>query len=91
MRCREERMVAERLAPPEYLEELRALRETITAATSRAQALEEEKPAELADGLELETDLGALVSLIERVEERAEQAVKAAEILAATRGITLED
>ena len=85
-------MVDEPLTPSEYLQELRALCETISAATSRAQALdEEEKPIELADGLDLDADLGALVSLLKRAEERAEQAVNAAEILAATRGTTLED
>ena len=52
----------ERLALPEYLKELRALRETIDAATSRAQAVEEEKSVELSDSLGLDADLGGLVS-----------------------------
>ncbi len=79
--------MSERLEPRAYLDELKALRETITAATSRAQALdEEEKPLAVAEGLDLE----ALAWLLERAEERALQAVRAAEILGATRGVRLE-
>ena len=78
----------ERLSPREYVGALRALREAITDATSRAQALdEEEKPLALARDL----DLDQLVFLLERAEYRALEAVTAAEILAATKGARLED
>ncbi len=76
----------ERLRPQAYLEELKILRDTITAATSRAQALdEEEKPVELVQAL----DLAGLAYHLERAEERALEAVTAAEILLATKGLHL--
>jgi len=80
--------MTEQLDPAAYLTELRALRETITSATSRAQALnEEEKPHVLRDDLYLDT----LVDHLERAEDAAVQAITAAEILAATRGMPLEE
>jgi hypothetical protein len=82
------RSMDERLSPREYVGALRALRESITDATSRAEALQcEEKPLELARDL----DLDQLVSLLEGAEERALEAVTAAEILAATGGMGLEE
>ena len=78
----------QRLSPREYVGALRALREAITDATTRAEALQcEEKPRELMWDL----DLDQLVVLLERAEARALEAVTAAEILAATKGVRLED
>ncbi|MBA3472557.1 MAG: hypothetical protein H0T57_04895 [Rubrobacter sp.] len=77
----------ERLEPRVYLDELRELQASISAATSRSQALgEEEQPLAVADGL----DLDGLVLVLERAEERALQAVTAAEILLAAEGLSLE-
>ncbi|MDQ3767844.1 MAG: hypothetical protein M3346_10925 [Actinomycetota bacterium] len=80
-------MDEQRLDPPEYLAELRALREVITATTSRAEALQlEEKPDELAGDLQIHE----LVEFLEEAEQRALEGVRAAEILLATKGFPLD-
>jgi hypothetical protein len=74
----------ERLAPQEYIAELRKMRESILAVTSRAQALnEEEKPMVLAQARVGGIDLGLLVSFLARAEEQASVAVRKAELLLA--------
>jgi hypothetical protein len=80
--------MSERLELRAYLDELRELQAAISEASSRAQALdEEEQPLVVAGGL----DLGQLVFLLDRAEDRAVQVARAAEILLAAEGLALED
>jgi hypothetical protein len=81
--------MGERLAPAAYLAELKKLQATISEATSRAKALdnEEEKPVELTVGV----DLRQLAYLLERAEERAQEAVRSTELLFAVKGLQLEE
>ncbi len=80
--------MGERLAPAAYLAELKKLQAKISEATSRAQALdEEEKPVELTVGV----DLRQLAYLLERAEERAQEAVRSTELLFAVKGLQLEE
>jgi hypothetical protein len=80
-------MTDERLSPGEYLEALKALREPISDATSRAETLDVElKPLAIAGDLDLE----GLVWMLGRAEDRVLQAVRAAEIMLATEGLRLE-
>ncbi len=74
----------ERLAPREYIAELKKLRQSITVSTARARALNaEEKPMVLARARVGGVDLGLLVSSLEQAEEQAYVAVrKAARLLA---------
>ena len=77
------------LALREYVSELKKLQDAISETTSRAQALEkeEEKPVELSVGV----DLRQLAYLLERAEDRAHEAVSAAELWLAVEGWDLED
>ena len=78
-----------RLALREYVLELKKLQDAISETTLRAQALEkeEEKPVELSVGV----DLRQLAYLLERAEDRAREAVSAAELWLAVEGWDLED
>jgi hypothetical protein len=77
----------ERLAPQEYIAELKKLRESIMATTSRARALdEEEKPMVLARARVGGIELDLLVSFLEQAEDRAVEAVRKAELFLAAEG-----
>ncbi len=77
----------ERLTPQEYIAQLKRLRESIMATTSRAHALDEEdKPMVLARARVGGVDLGLLVSFLEQAEDRAGEAVRKAELFLAVEG-----